>query len=402
MEILTCRNCGSSALQTFLDLGESPLANELPIRPNIMQDSYPLRAQVCTDCWLAQQCTFVPDDIIYGGDYAFYSSTSPALVEYHARYAETLLERFYERAQRLTVEVACNDGSLLQHFYDAGCAVVGVDPASGPAEVCRARGINTLNRPFNVETAEWIRSELGPAGLLVANHVAAHIEDLDEFFGGIQHVLADDGVAVIEVQYIGDLITGNQIDHMYHEHRFWYSLTSFADVVSRRGLSVVDVEFTEPQGGSMMVTLSRGLSAYTDRTVRDIITLETWLRRAGTYLSMQGRADRICYQLRELIQREIRAGKSIAGYALSAKAVTLLNFCGLGPDEIDFIVDTTPAKIGRYAPGVGIPIVGPGGRVPDIYLLFVWNYLSSVLRREREFVDHGGRFIVPVPVPVLL
>jgi novobiocin biosynthesis protein NovU/D-mycarose 3-C-methyltransferase len=225
--------------------------------------------------------------------------------------------------------------------------------------------------------------------------VAAHVADLHDFFAGIEHLLAPGGVAVVEVQYLADLIAGNQFDHVYHEHRYYFTVDSLARVASRHGLAVESVTRTSAQGGSIRVTLCRGEPPELVEPV--------WLRQPSTFLSLQGRVEQIRNRLLELLDGQAAHGRKVAGYAASAKSATLLNFCGIGPDRLDHIVDTTPHKIGRYTPGTHIPIVGPGDRPePDVYLLLAWNYLPGVLRREREFIDRGGRFLVPIPYPVLL
>jgi SAM-dependent methyltransferase len=411
-----CGGCGSADLHTFLDLGETPPANSLPATHDEVETFYPLQLGVCTHCWLVQQMEVVPDEVLYNADYAFYSSASSPKRRYHAELAVRLFRDHPDQAKRLTVEIACNDGDLLRHFNDVGCRILGVDPAVGPAKAAAARGLPVVTEPFGLSTAADIRAEHGPAGLIIANHVVAHVADLHDMLSGISHLLAPDGIVVVEVQYAVDLLVGNQIDHCYHEHRYHFSFTSLATLAARYGLHVRDVRHTPAQSGSISVTLGRRPVASTvlDRIRRS----ERWLRDLAAYRSMQGRAEYIRSHLLDLLDEETAAGRRVAGYAAPAKATTLLNWCGIGPDRLEFVVDTTPYKAGRFVPGVKIPIVGPaqdgsaqalyeqtrprGYPLPDTWCLLAWNYAGDVLRRERQFTADGGRWIVPVPVPVVL
>lgn len=393
-----CGGCGSEDLEVFLDLGKTPLADAFPKDAADPETYYPLELAVCPQCWLVQLLEVVPDDLLFGADYGFYSSTSPSLAAYHEAYAADVLRgEFAEQARRLTVEVACNDGSLLRHFAAAGCRAVGVDPATGAAEAARGRGLTVLAEPFNRKAASRIRNRFGPAGLVIANNVLAHVADLDDFVAGMADLLAVGGAIIVEVQYLPDLIAGNQFDHVYHEHRYFFSLTSLLPILARHGLRIHHVEHTPAQGGSIRVTAVRGAPAESP------VGGESFVTSMATYQTMQGRVHYMAATLRDLLAAQRHEGRKVAGYAASAKSTTLLNFCRIGPELVDHIVDTTPHKIGRVTPGTHIPIVAPGDRTPpDIYLLLAWNYLSGVLRREREFLDDGGRFIVPIPAPVLL
>lgn len=396
----TCGGCGSADLEPFLNLGSTPLADAFPTDPTQEERRYPLEVAVCRSCWLMQLLDVVPDHLLFGGDYGFYSSASPSLRDYHTTYAGWLLADFRDRAERLTVEVACNDGDLLNRFAVAGCKVVGVEPAGNVAEAARKRGLPVLDVPFGRDAAKWIVEGNGKAGLVIANHVVAHVADLDDFVGGFKDLLAPDGILSIEVQYAGDLIGGNQFDHVYHEHRSFFSFGALAAVLERHGLPPRRVRHTPSQGGSIHV-LAGDLPD--DASVTRILRQESWLRDMAPYRSMQGRVDHIRDRLGELLAGERRVGHSVAGYAASAKSTTLLNYCGLGPRDLDHVVDTTPHKIGRYTPGTHIPITAPGQRTePDTFLLLAWNYLPGVLKRERAFLEAGGKFLVPIPLPVLL
>lgn len=406
-----CGACHSTDLATFLDLGTSPLADAFPLDAGAPEATYPLEVAVCRRCSLAQLMEVVPDDELFGVDYGFFSSASPSLVAYHEAYAAELLAAYRRQAERLTVEIACNDGDLLRHFAAAGCKVYGVDPAPRPAATARtARGLPVLTTPFGLETAKEIVSDRGKAGLVVANNVMAHVSDLDDWFEGLRELLAFDGVAVIQVQYFPDLLVGNQFDHVYHEHRYFFSLRPAALVAAKHGLAVKNVERVPAQGGSIKMTVGHGVG-YGNVTsappVERMCAAEEWLSSSGAFDGVQGRVEYVRSRLNDLLADERAAGRRVAGYAASAKSTTLLNFCGIGPQQLDYVVDTTPWKVGRVTPGTHIPIVSPEqeaerDRRADTYLVGAHNYMGGIVRREREFLDGGGRFIVPIPLPVVL
>jgi methylation protein EvaC len=390
-----CGSCNGD-LRDFLDLGSSPPANRFPASADDPETWYPLQVAVCTRCWLAQLREVVPGSELYGDDYGFRTGASPASVRYFAAMAAALLGKYGDRAAQLTVEIACNDGTLLARFRDAGCRVLGVDPARGAAAEAIARGLDVITEPFTSRRGLDIRGAYGPAGLVIACNVAAHVSDPRDFLRGIATLLGDHAVAVIEFQDAEKLIAGCQVDHVYHEHRFFYSLRSFARLALNTGLSVIDWERTPAQGGSLRVVLQRHTTVPVS-----VPAGSTWLENWTPYEDMQGRAWYARTRLLEMIAAERDEGRVVAGYGASAKAVTLLNWCDLGPEQIPWIEDTTPGKAGRLIPGRHIPVRAPGTR-PDTYLMTVWNYLSDVIRRESGFLAGGGRMIIPGPVPVLL
>lgn len=393
-----CGGCSGHRLEPFLDLGETPLANAPRRTLDTVEWYCPLRVVVCVDCWLAQLFDVVPDETVYGASYSFYSSTSPALVDYHTAQAQQIVQRYGEQARRLTVEIACNDGDMLGALHTLGCSnTVGVDPSSGPAMVARRTGHNVIIEPFGVRVADRIWTTYGRAGVIIANNVAAHVADLHDFFGGITTLLAPDGVAIVEVQNLADLLLGNQFDHVYHEHRYFYSLTSLAFVARMHGLQLLDAEWTAPQGGSIRATLGYGQEMSLD--AQRIIASETWLTNRRAYLGTQGRVEHLRIKLERMIHARHVAGDQIAVYGVPAKAVTLLNFCRLNANVITHAVDDTPEKQYAYVPGTSIPIVPRAESDADIYLLTLWNYLPQILRREAAFREEGGRFIVPIPNP---
>ena len=397
-----CGSCGYEGLELFLELGLSPIADAYTSSPDALSERYPLQLLVCGGCRLVQLLEVVDHDVLFGTGYSFYSSASPPLSEYHAVYASRVMTRHGELAKRFTVEVGCNDGDLLRHFAAAPCPVLGVDPAGGPVEIARDRGLTVVNAPFGRLAAEGILDEHGPAGVIIANHVLAHAESVADILDGVQHLLAADGVAYVEVQYLPDLLVNNAFDLVYHEHRNFFSLTSLESAAQRWGLHVADAELTDRQGGSLRVVLTRTPSS--SERVERIRASESWLRGMGAYRGFQGRADRIRVRLLDSVEEAIYRG-SLVGYGAPAKATTLLNFCGLTADHIDYVVDSTPAKQGRFIPGTGIPIRPPASGVlnsADTVLVLAWNYAAQIMRNNPEFATRGGRWLVPIPSPVIL
>lgn len=392
----TCAACAHTGLDIFLDLGKTPLANKFPAEADLGSETfYPLQLGKCGSCGLVQSMVLIPDSEIYGDDYGFFSGGSQAQRDYHTKGASLLKARHLQGENTFVVEVACNDGSLLRHFDNA----LGVDPA-GPADLAIADGMNVIKEPFTYALGRRIRDEHGPAALVIAYNSLAHVGDLADVIAGIRALLDDDGVAVVEVQYLPDLLAGNMYDQVYHEHRYFHSLSSFKRAAELHGLFVADAELIELQGGGIRITLSPDPDRHITDAPEMILAKERWLALDGTYVSMQGRIDRIRDHLIQLVEQEVMAGHMVAGYAAAAKATTILNFCGFTPHQIPFVIDTTPYKQGRFVPGTGIPILGPDHvaieRVGSL-LLLAPNYLSTVLRANSD-----KRIIMPIPNPTII
>lgn len=396
----TCAACGYDNLEMFLDLGLSPIADAYTSDPNEVSPRYPLQVGVCTGCWLVQLLEVVDHNTLFGTGYSFYSSASPPLSAYHAEYAAEVIESFGPLAKRLTVEIGCNDGDMLHHFAEARCRALGVDPASGPVSVAQNRGLNILEEPFGLKTARVIAAEYGRAGVVIANHVLAHVESVSDVLEGIAYLLADDGVAFIEVQYLPDLLVNNAFDLIYHEHRNFFSLTSLGNALSQWGLFLAKVELTDRQGGSLRVCATKRPIGPWHEPDRHLLAKEAWLSQVGVYRGFQGRIERIRDRLLDLIYEEFE-GQRVAGYGAPAKATTLLNYCGLKARDISFVVDSTAAKQGRFIPGTGIPILPPHPTDinADAVLLLSWNYSQQIIRNN---VDYRGRWIIPIPAPMVL
>lgn len=408
MRRTSCAGCESDRLVTFLNLGHSALADLFPSSPHEREAWYPLEVAVCIDCWLVQLLEIVPDELLFGQGYAFFTGSSPSLVEHYRAYADQMLEEFPEHCRNGVVEIASNDGTLLRFFMDAGCPVLGVDPALPPAEHAAKQGIPTRIRAFTSEEARAIvklsyGGHLGrKPGLVIANNVLAHVAEPLDFMRGLSMLLAADAVAVVQFQYFPDLLFGNEWDHIYHEHRSFLSLHSAVALASRVGLEVVDAHHSPMQGGSMRITLAHA-GAAPKQAVQHLLERECrmGLNRLDTYANWQSHVDYSRDRICDLVFEAKRKGQ-VAGYGASAKSATLLNYCGFSAQDIAWIEDVTPYKIGNYAPGSHIPVRAPGDERPASYLLLIWNYLGDVLRREQSYLAGGGRFIIPIPHPMVI
>lgn len=407
-----CGSCSGTELELILDLGLSPIADAYTATPDEPSPHYPLQLAVCHSCWLVQLLEVVDQKTLFGTGYSFYSSASSPLSAYHETYAYDVMNsgpwvRPNERP--LVVEVGCNDGDMLRHFTANRWQTIGVDPAEGPAAVARTRADIVLNTPFTHELARELRGTYGPADVVIANHVLAHVEDVRTVVAGMSELVGVHGRAFIEVQYLPDLLLGNAFDLVYHEHRNFFSLTALEDVVTRHGLYVFRLWTTGRQGGSLRVELRR-ITSYMDAsaTSSDVAGLrasERWLTQPGAYAGLQGRAERLRTRLLQLLEQQ--NGGHIVGYGAPAKATTLLNFCDLDASNIKYVTDTTAAKQNRFIPGTGIEIISPQDAAyeydrVDTYLLLAWNYASQIMSKEITFTRSGGRWIIPIPVPTLI
>jgi SAM-dependent methyltransferase len=401
---LVCRACEAGDLALFLTLGLMPLTDAyVPFdRAHLPDARYPLEVAFCRNCSLVQVTHTVPPEEIFT-DYLYYSSFSDALLAHSRAHARELIDSRRLNPDSLVIEVASNDGYLLRHFVQAGIHVLGIDPARGPAAAAEAKGIPTLREFFSAELAARLRSEGKRADMLLANNVLAHVADLHGFIEGIAIILAEDGIAEIEVPYVRDLIDNLEFDTIYHEHLCYFSVTALETLFKHHGLSLNRVRHLPIHGGSLRLTVGHRREV-TD-PVRAYLEQEARVGLNGLEY-YQGFADRVAKvqrSLRQMLQRLKKGGKRIAAYGAAAKGTVLLNSSGIGPDLVDFVADKSPYKQGRLMPGVHIPIA-PRELIlrdmPDYVLLLAWNFKDEILREQRAYLDAGGRFIIPIPTPV--
>lgn len=379
-----------------------PLANTLPVDADAPEEHHPLAVALCRDCALVQTTWWVAGGVIFGGDYPYFSSYSTAYLGHAREHALALIAERGLGPRHLVVEIASNDGYLLRNFAEAGVPVLGIDPARGPAEAARRAGVPTREAWFGSALANALREEGLAADVLLANNVLAHVDDPNDLAAGVAELLAPGGVAVFEFPYVADLVDRCAFDTIYHEHNLYLSLVAFERLFERQGLRVVDLRRLGVHGGSLRVTLAhRGEASPAVRHLREE-EARLGLAEPAFYRSFAERVAGVTRALRERLE-ELRAqGLRVAGYGAAAKAATLANVAGLGPEHVAFVVDRNPAKQGRHLPGVGIPITGPERLErdpPDVLLIFAWN-LAEEIRSQLD--GFGGRFLVPIPEPRFL
>jgi hypothetical protein len=401
----TCRLCGEGLDHTFVDLGAQPLCESYVSEDRFHEAEpfYPLQVFVCGRCFLVQLDEFVSPEAIFG-EYAYFSSYSSSWVEHMKRFAEAAATRFGLGPKSLVVELASNDGYLLQHFRATGIPVLGVEPARNVARVAVERGIPTVADFFGVELARRLAAEGRRADLLVGNNVLAQVPDLHDFVGGMKILLAEGGTASLEFPHLLRLVEGNQFDTIYHEHFSYFSFHAAARVLLDHGLAVFDVDELPTHGGSLRV-YARHEGEHSRAPTERVRALEGRERAEGLLgLEYYDRfAERVRETKRKLLEFLIRArrdGKRIAGYGAPGKGNTLLNYCGVRTDFLDYTVDRNPYKQGKYLPGTRIPI-HPPERIfetkPDYVLVLPWNLRDEIVSQLSGIRAWGGRLVVPIP-----
>ncbi|MBN8279369.1 MAG: class I SAM-dependent methyltransferase [Gammaproteobacteria bacterium] len=400
-----CRFCGAGLVHTFVDLGMSPLCQTQIARDQLDQGEnfYPLHVYVCDRCWLVQLREYVRPDVIFSRNYPYFSSFSDSWVEHARRYVEETIAEFGLGRSSFVVELASNDGYLLQHVVRAGIRCLGVEPTASTATAAVAKGIPTLQEFFGVALARRVAAEQGQADLVCGNNVLAHVPDLNDFVAGIAALLKPGGVGTFEFPHLLRLMENNQFDTIYHEHFSYFSLTTIRAVFARHGLDLFDVRELATHGGSIRIYVQpRAAGRPVHPRVGGLLAIE---EQAGlTGLAVYGRfQERVHATKRELLGFLIgarNAGKRVAGYGAPGKGNTLLNYCGIGTDLLDFTVDRNPAKKGTWTPGTRIPILDPDvilERRPDYVLILPWNLKDEITRKMAAIRDWGGQFVLPIP-----
>ena len=401
----TCRFCGEALEHTFVDLGMSPLCESyVPAdRVNAMEAFYPLHAKVCESCLLVQLEEFVTADAIFS-EYAYFSSYSDSWVAHARNYVEMAIERFGLDQNSLVMELASNDGYLLQHVVARGVPALGIEPAANVATVAREKGIDTIVEFFGRDLAGRLVAEGRSADLLAANNVMAHVPDLNDFVGGIGIVLAPEGVATIEVPHLLRLVESNQFDTIYHEHFSYFSLLSARKVLEAHGLQLFDVDELRSHGGSLRLYAQRaetGRQAISPH-VEELAAHERTLGfdTLEGHRSFSHQVNETKWRLLDFLIARRREGKRIAGYGAPGKGNTLLNFCGIRTDLLDYTVDRNPYKQGQFLPGTHIPIKHPEVLEldrPDYILILPWNLKEEIVEQLAYAREWGAKFIVPIP-----
>jgi SAM-dependent methyltransferase len=399
-----CRLCGDRLAHTFVDLGVSPLCESFLSADQLdaMEPFFPLHVMVCGTCFLVQLREYVSPKQIFT-EYAYFSSYSTSWVAHAKAYCEMIKERLGLGTGSLVVELASNDGYLLQHFPPLGVPVLGIEPAANVAKIAIEKGIPTRVDFFGVALADRLVADGCGADLIIGNNVLAQVPDLNDFVAGMRRLLKPEGVITLEFPHLQRLMEGNQFDTIYHEHFSYFSFVTIENIAARHGLKLIDVEELATHGGSIRVYLAHEASRHQPaRAVADMRSRERDLGflDIAAYASF---ADQVRRTKRKLLAFLIKAkdeGKTICGYGAPGKGNTLLNYCGIGTDFLDFTVDRNPYKHGRFTPGMRIPIhdvsvIGPAK--PDYIFILPWNLRHEIVRQMHHVGTWGGKFIVPIP-----
>ena len=406
MSVRQCRFCDAPLKVTFSDLGMSPLSNAY-LKPDQLgrhENFYPLHAWVCEKCLLVQLEQFEPPERIFTDQYAYFSSYSDTWLEHSRAYVDYMMKRFGFGSKHLVVEVASNDGYLLQYFVQRGVPVLGIEPAANCARAAEKKGVPTITRFFGVRTADDLAAQGKKADLLLGNNVLAHVPDLNDFVRGMKRLLAPGGVITMEFPHLLTLIEQNQFDTIYHEHFSYFSFHTVEKVFAHHGIALFDVEELPTHGGSLRIFGRHREDA--SKPVGDrAAALQDKEQRAGldaigAYTAFDDKVKRTKRRLLEFLVNIKNDGKRIVGYGAPAKGNTLLNYCGVRSDFLDFTVDRSPHKHGMYLPGTHIPIFAPERLAetrPDYIVILPWNLRAEIVHQLGYAREWGAKFVVPIP-----
>lgn len=405
--IHACRICQEGKLHKFLSLGSIPLANSFLRQDQlgVPEPYYPLDVCFCGNCGLVQLAQVVDPEIMFK-DYVYQTGTSPPLKEHFAKLAETTIQKFKIPEGSFVMDIGSNDGTLLENFQKHGMRVLGIDPARNIAELALSRGIDTLIDFFNKNLVSKIRKGHGKPSVVFATNIFAHIHKLDDFVGAVNSLIVDDGVFIIEVPYLVDMLRKVEFDTIYHEHLSYFAIRPLTTLFDKFGMGIADVEQISIHGGSIRIYVQKSLHSLPPSVI-ELLNLETEARIDSlvTYQKFAEDTSRIRKELPLLLKALKGDGARIAGYGAPAKGNILLNCCKIGTDLLDYIIDATPFKQGQYTPGTHIPVF-PESHFhkfqPDYTLLLAWNYKDAILKKEHEYRQAGGKFIIPTPKPQIV
>lgn len=403
MKIKSCRICGSEKLYPFLSLGSMPPPNGFLLKKDLgkTEKVYPLSVCLCESCFLVQLKDVIPAKIMFN-NYLYIPSTSTTMLGHFKNFADEIVRDFNLKKGDLVVDIGSNDGTLLTFFKEQELNILGVDPASNLAQVAKLKGINTINDFFTLGVSKIIKKIYGSAQVITATNVVPHINDLHDFALGVKNLLSTDGILVIEFPYLVDLLEKNSFDTIYHEHLSYFSLKPLFKLFRSHGMKIFDIKKQNVHGGSLRLFITKSSIYKIKNSANEFLAFEKLksIDNLKTYLNF---ADRVLVFKKNLInflEKLKKRKKRIVGYGAAAKGNVLLNFCKIGSETIDYIVDSIPFKQGRFTPGTHIPIY-PEGRLEkdrsDYALLLAWNFADEILKKQKKYRQKGGKFIVTTP-----
>jgi SAM-dependent methyltransferase len=408
---MNCRFCNTSLSQVFLDLGTAPASNSFlkPEELNGPEAYYPLKLFVCPDCFLVQVDEVKSSAEIFSSEYVYFSSFSRTWLEHAKAYVDSTLPRLGLGKDSLVMEIASNDGYLLQYVREAGVPALGIEPTASTAKAAREKGVETLEEFFGVALANSLKNQGRQADLIVGNNVLAHVPDINDFVGGLRIALKDGGLVNMEFPHLYRLVESVQFDTVYHEHFSYLSLSTVRRIFAAQGLTVFDVEELPTHGGSLRIHARAANDPKAQETDRlhAVLRMEqaAGMLTPAYYQGFQERVERIKAELLGFLAEQTLARKKVAAYGAAAKGNTLLNFCGVRPGQVAFVCDASPHKQNLFLPGSRIPVLAPGAireQKPDYVLILPWNIKDEIMGQLDCIRQWGGRFVVPIPSPEII